>query len=117
MKKNLQNETENDGAWDFQKQANNDKKNEENESFLKRLKTSYKNFYWSPKVCFLYETIVFILFLICFSYMIMCEFEFGERKVEFSMEMYVPNKTQIYIEFGLVVWVIMYFIEELRQVN
>ena len=90
----------------------------------------YKHFISSPKICFLYETIFFHIFLILFSYMLLCEFQFEPPKKEINISsnltynnsngyQEVDNTRNFpqFIEFLLLFWIFTYIIDELRQVN
>ena len=40
----------------------------------------YRNFMYSPRSHFVYETVLYCVFLILFSYMMLCQFKYSEMK-------------------------------------
>lgn len=98
----------------------------------------YEEFVKTPRICFLYDTIFFILLILLFSYMLLCKFKFNRREeVVVEDEMKANNSSFIskllprvirtvdqndsnypkFIESFLFVWHLMYFLDECRQVR
>ena len=95
----------------------------------------FKRFLHSPFVHFIYDTIFNLVFLILFSYMILCEFTYYEKLNEYvelnsklNATSFIPNnrtynyisinkvKTPSWIEYLLVYWMFAFMMEECRQV-
>lgn len=119
--------------------------NENISSILPKYSKRYGYFLSSPRICFIFETIFFFIFLILFSYMLLCQFKFHppisspsnntnttvnfnssnntNTTVNFNSSM-TPNKNQSYqeknlpmfLEKFLMFWMICYFIDEIYQV-
>ena len=62
----------------------------------------YRSFMNAPKVHFVYESISFFLFILLFSYVLLCEFK--------------TNGTSSLLEYFLIVYVITLVIDEMKQV-
>lgn len=100
----------------------------------------YKRFLHSPFVHFIYDTIFNLVFIILFSYMILCEFTYIENVREYieiknvtknsdlNEIITISNRTYSYItvnklkspsfiEYLLVYWMFAFMMEEFRQVN
>lgn len=104
----------------------------------------FKHFVKSPRVHFVYDAFCFSLFLLLFSYMILCEFTYYENiEIEVpvnqinstfvsnfsNLSSIVPNtniiyekkivkdiKKPSYIEYILIYWMVAFMAEEARQV-
>lgn len=101
----------------------------------------YRSFINSPRVCFIYDTFFYLVFLLLFSYMILCNFVYyvdddNEDEVNFkngSKSMFAnsthadllssekeESQKQIsapsWMEWVLISWVLTFIIEEIRQV-
>ena len=105
----------------------------------------YFGFTTSPRVHFVYDTLFYTIFLIIFSYMLLCEFKYYGEEISFSNE--TLNSTDIseknnsteyligkfyfthgaityekmvqmptFIEYLIIFWIISFFAEELNQV-
>lgn len=100
----------------------------------------YKRFLHSPFVHFIYDTIFNLLFLILFSYTVLCEFTYYETVIQYTdltsnstsslKSLLVANSTKTFsyvhvkqikapswIEYLLIYWMFAFMLEELRQVN
>lgn len=85
----------------------------------------YRYFIDSPRVHFFYETLFYSIFLGLFSYMLLCDFEYYENKTDLFLnitENYTNYskiehlKKPAFSEYLIIFWVLMYLIEEFRQV-
>lgn len=85
----------------------------------------YKNFVNSPRVHFVFDASFFIIFLMLFSYMMLCKFTF-EEEVEIrnkstnesssdAGQVVMIKTVPSFIEYFLLFWVVSLFIEEGRQ--
>ena len=97
----------------------------------------YNSFIKSPKVHFFYDTLFYIIFLMMFSYMLLCDFNyytitkeiiftdeirsFGNSTHAFSMNSTVITQKKVHapnvIEYILVFWIVSFIFEEFNQVN
>jgi hypothetical protein len=93
----------------------------------------YKSFVTSPRVHFVFDAFFFITFLVLFSYMILCKFNFYDteeiRSPYFSLNRSTTNSTNYkieteysmiaapnFLEYLILFWVVSIIIEEIRQV-
>ena len=130
---------------------NNNNQHQRSKKYTKRIKVAkqtkwstywnrYKRFLHSPLVHFIYDTIFNAVFILLFSYMILCEFTYTETAKELieinknatnlndlSQIITISNRTYSYIqvnrlkspswiEYLLVYWMFTFMMEELRQV-
>ena len=94
----------------------------------------YQSFTESPKVHFFYDTIFYATFLLIFSYMLLCDFNYYKLVEErlfleenttanFSQSQEGPLitvravQTPTFIEYLVTFWIISFFFEELNQVR
>lgn len=128
-------------------------------SLMKKIrlyKWRYTSFINSPRVCFIYDTFFYTIFLLLFSYMILCRFVYYVDELDRDNDTNDGNKTEedestklhllssnqssehlsgnlsniqpveqavrqvtmpSRLEYTLMVWVIIYLIEEVKQVS
>ena len=79
------NELKKPGARKFQKRVK--KKQTKWATYISR----FKRFSNSPRVHFVYEKTFFVIFLLLFSYMILCEFTYYDKE-----ELFLQNETSLY---------------------
>lgn len=99
----------------------------------------YTSFIAAPKVHFVYETIFYFLFLVLFSYVILCEFNYTGMVAETQLinKTFLDNSTSFYhnissklepimvkkvigpsiAEWLLMFWVFSFIFDEVHQVN
>lgn len=96
-------------------------------SALKIYWKRYRYFIDSPRVHFVYETFFYSIFLALFSFMLLCEFEYYQKKPQTNTRFESTKNSTNYIneklakdpsysEYVIIFWWVMYVIEELRQV-
>ena len=104
-------------------------------SWFRTYLNRYKNFIKSPRVHFINEAIFNILFLLLFSYVMLCEFDYYEvqeqrENLTYSNLTLIDNnsnedvkmslirkvKSPTIYEYVLIYWVISFVVEEARQV-
>ncbi len=89
----------------------------------------YRNFMYSPRSHFVYETIFYLIFLLLFSYYMLCKFKFEWHcdSIAISQSNFTMNRTKdicinrvvekpIWIDYLLVAWVFSLMCHELNQV-
>lgn len=99
----------------------------------------YNSFITSPKVHFFYDTFFYIIFLLLFSYMILCDFNYYVPSYEFDELEFKNTGPNVYnssdealidtsftakkevqspyaIEYVLIFWIVTYTCEEFNQV-
>jgi hypothetical protein len=105
----------------------------------------YSRFIKSPRICFIYDTFFYLVFLLLFSYMLLCDFNYYDQELsKTTTATSLPNVTLISnnftnytrkrlllntftvnphvshpssLEWLLLLWIITYIIDEIRQVE
>ncbi len=106
-----------------------------NENKLSRWSTYwdfYRRFVSSPRVHFVYDALFYVIFLMLFSYMVLCELSYYETKLVVdtvfnkssaynNTEKRMVEKTVLkapsFIEYLLIFWIFSFMMEEARQVR
>jgi hypothetical protein len=89
-------------------------------------KYRYACFINSPRTCFVYETFFYVIFLLLFTYMLLCDFNYQEVKDPLTI---TPSNVSVLgvsrgkiangptnLEWILFTWILVYVIEEIQQV-
>ena len=82
----------------------NEKDKEEQKEINEPYWTLYKSFVNVPKVHFVYESLLFVVFLLLFSYYLLCDLNFDEKEIP-------------YTEYALIFCILMFSLEEINQVK
>ena len=102
-------------------------------NFFKIYLQRYKNFVKTPKMQFIYETFFYLLFLMLYSYIMLCKFNYHEDNLE-SRNTNETNRSYSgvgrnmerqerllagpsFSEYILILWIIFYTIDEFHQVS
>ena len=102
-------------------------------NFFKIYIQRYKNFVKTPKMQFIYETFFYLLFLMLYSYIMLCKFNYYDDNME-SRITNATNRSDSGVgrniggperilagpscsEYILILWIMFYTIDEFHQVN